>query len=404
MFKKLILKDKLMNAFRTGALCYETNRNGKTLRKFPNIVDVRPGEEKDVFVFRLPPGLNPAEIKKKEHVFNAYFGENMEIKGDKGVYSLTVYTKGQEGVFVYSFEELEKVMKKHNLPVIAGRDRNGKMYCYDMTEHPHLLIAGETGSGKSVMLRSVITSLIQHKRKGLQLHLADLKRSEFHLFRHVDVVKAMMTKKEDVKKCVEWFHKQLEARGDLLDLHEVSHIDKYNKIEGVEKQDYLVLCIDEFSLLRDETKTMEKLFDISSLGRALGVYLILSTQRPDRNIVDGLMKANLTVRYAFKHADKINSRITLGENAPVDASKIGEEEKGKFFVSSFGYPLLQSPFLDEEIAKEILEPFKERKYEPNGRETVADVEYREEDATSEDFAPLVMLEEGEHERARQGDN
>ncbi|MGM0807615.1 MAG: FtsK/SpoIIIE domain-containing protein [Bacillota bacterium] len=404
MFKKMLLKDKLMNCFRTGELCNETKRNGKTLRKFPNIVEIRPGEDKNVFVFRLPPGLNPAEIKKKEYVFHSYFGQNVDLKGENGIYSLTVYSEVQDNKFAYSFEELQKVMKKHNLPIIAGKDRNGKMYSYDMTENPHLLIAGETGSGKSVMLRSVITSLIQHKRKGLQLHLADLKRSEFHLFRNVDVVKAMMTKKDDVIKCIKWYHKQLTVRGDLLDLHEVSHIDKYNKLDGVEKQDYLMLCIDEFSLLRNEIDAIDKLVDIAALGRALGVYLILSTQRPDRNIVDGLMKANMTMRYAFKHVDKVNSRITLGENSPVDASKIDKDDKGKFYITGFEYPLLQSPFLDEEVAKEILEPFKERKYEPSERETVADVEYKEEDAHTEDFAPLLMLEEGEDERTRQGDN
>jgi S-DNA-T family DNA segregation ATPase FtsK/SpoIIIE len=393
------LKIRLKNAFNIANLYYSVNRNGKTLYNFPKVLDVRLKQDKTVFVFRLPPGVDPKEVKKKEFVFRSLFGEKIEFSGDFPM-SMTIYKEVHNESYPYDFEELKVHMKKHGLPIISGKDINGKFYCYDMTIHPNLLIAGETGSGKSVMLRAILTALIQHFRDGgLQLHLADLKRSEFHLFRHVDIVKSLLTDKKDVLKCVNWFHAQLKKRGDLLDAYELAHIDEYNKLKGVMKQDYLVLCIDEFSLLREEKDTMDMLVDLTSLGRALGIYVILSTQRPDRKVVDGLMKANLTVRYAFKHADKINSRITLGEGAKVDASQIDDEDKGKFYLSK-GYHYLQSPYLTVDNAKSILEgykiPLEKRTTKDNSN--VIDMEYKEvetdpiDELTEENF--LGVLEDG----------
>jgi S-DNA-T family DNA segregation ATPase FtsK/SpoIIIE len=412
------LKIKLTNAFTIANLYYSVNRNGKNFYSLPKILDVRIKPDKNVFVFQLPHGVDPKEVKKKEFVFRSIFGGKLEFTGDFPM-TMTVYKEVHNESYPYSFEDLQVSMKRHNLPIIAGKDINGKFYSYDMTVHPHLLIAGETGSGKSVMLRAILTALIQHFRNGgLQLHLADLKRSEFHLFRHVDIVKAVMTDKKDVMRCVNWFHNQLKVRGDILDGHELAHIDEYNKMKGVQKEDYLILCIDEFSLLREEQETMNKLVDLTALGRALGIYVILSTQRPDRKVIDGLMKANLTVRYAFKHADKINSRITLGEGAKVDASQIDDDDKGKFYMSK-GYHYLQSPYLAiddtklpngevilgaKSILKEYKVPIEERAHNQSnsnvidyeGEVTESDVydEIPDKQEEEPEDLTLFMIEEG----------
>jgi DNA segregation ATPase FtsK/SpoIIIE, S-DNA-T family len=401
---KRVHEKKLKNAFSIAGLYYSTKWNNQTVRNFPKILDVRVKEDKTTYVFRLPHGVDPKELKKKEFVFRSIFGELIEFKGTNKV-AMTVYNEVHYGTFDYDFEAIQGEMKKFNLPIIAGRDINGKFYCYDMTTNPHLLIAGETGSGKSVMVRSIVTSLIQHMRTGLQLHLADLKRSEFFLFRNVDIVKSVMTEKSDVKKCVSWFHRQLGKRGDLLDQFELSHIDKYNKIEGVAREDYLVLCIDEFSLLRDEKDTMEQLTDLVALGRALGIYVILSTQRPSAKVIDGNLKANLTVRYAFRHADRRNSNITLGDGSKADASEIDEEDKGKFYMRYGGLKYLQSPFLDEDEAKRILGEYKvplSQRSHTDESEDIIDYEgeVTESDIYEEDdqnFAPLFIEGGNENE-------
>jgi DNA segregation ATPase FtsK/SpoIIIE, S-DNA-T family len=341
--------NKLRNAFRTAKIFYERKYDGRPMRTYPHVLDVRVKTTKTEYVFRLPHGVNPEELQKKSYVFRSMFGEHLHFDGEHMVV-MTVHKQVQNESFEYDYGELRESMSRYNLPIIAGKDVNGNMIMYDMVSNPHLLIAGETGSGKSVMLRSLLTSLIEHKRTGVRLHLADMKRSEFHLFRNVDIVESVMTKKADVIKCVGWFHSQLEVRGDLLDQHELSHVDELE-----EKVDYLILCIDEFSLLRDEKDTIEQLIDLAALGRALGIYVVLSTQRPDSKILDGRIKANLNVRYAFRHTNSTNSRITLGDSAEVDASKIPEDAKGKFYK---GNTLLQSPYLTTDRAKEILNSYK----------------------------------------------
>lgn len=373
--RKYFMKKKLKTAFSIAGLYYSSKWNNKTIRQFPIILDIRLKPDKSVFVFRLPHGVDPKEVQKKAFVFHSMFGENIEFSGTHTV-SLTLFHEVHNGIYSYDFESWEEVTKGFSLPIIGGMDVNGRLIAYDMKENPHLLIAGETGSGKSVMLRSILTFLIQRGSR-VQLHLADMKRSEFHLFR--GVANSVMTEKKDVKKCVGWFHKQMELRGDLLDQHELSHID-----ELPDRPDYLVLCIDEFSILRNEKETLEQLQDISALGRALGVFLILSTQRPDRHIVDGLLKANLTVRFAFRHADKINSRITLGEGTKADASEIDEQDKGKFFMRFSGVKYLQSPLLTTDEAKDILKGYR------------STIEIKPRETTTEDvfeqFVPLLEEE------------
>lgn len=388
MFRKWRAKTTMRNAFRIADIKFTNEK--LTTPVYPAILDVRFSETKTEYVIKLHHGINPIEIEKKKHVFNSIFGENLEFTHKSGTTIMTVYDKILNTTYEYSFDDWSHILSKHSLPILAGKDRHGKLFAYDMKHNPHLLIAGETGSGKSVMLRAIITSLIQHKRTGLRLHLADLKRSEFHLFRNIDIVDSVVVKVRDVCNCVAWFHAQLEKRGDLLDLNELEHIDEYNKLEGVKKEDYLLLCIDEFSMLRDEKDTMKQIQDLTALGRALGIFVILSTQRPDSKVIDGLLKANLTVRYAFRHVDKINSRITLGEGAKIHASEISEKDRGQFIMRYGGYHVVQSPLLSTGEAKTILKTYKTNndKKRSNGlSDDIIDVEF--EDVDEPVFVPLL---------------
>ena len=235
-----------------------------------------------------------------------------------------------------------------------------------MLKYPHLLIAGETGTGKSTQLRSILTSLISTlPPERLELYLCDMKRSEFHIFRNVKQVKAVAVNPTDMLPMLEYLQQELNRRGDLLDAHELAHID-----DLPEPLPYIVLCIDEVARLKKERVIMDMIEEISAVGRALGILLILSMQRPDANLLDGALKNNLTVRMGFKCADLINSKIigTPGsEKLPGD---------GRMLLKLDGVDNLreiQAPFLPLEKAKIILERYKyptnkkpaERKYEPN---------------------------------------
>jgi S-DNA-T family DNA segregation ATPase FtsK/SpoIIIE len=307
--------------------------------------------------FSLPTGLDPKEIKKKEYCFHQVFGQNIEIKGEVKEFKLTVYADTLPSELTYDFEAYSPSFKGMALPIVAGMDLNGKLIVFDMVENPHLLIAGETGSGKSTQIRSVLATLIQALPPDrLELFLCDLKRSEFHLFRQIEHVRGLFVSPSEMFPMLQYLQKEMRFRGDKLDLHEVTHID-----ELASPPPYIILCIDEVALLQKETRLMDLVEEISAIGRALGVFLILSMQRPDRKVLDGKLKNNLTVRMGFKCADLINSRI-IGTPGSEKLKK-----DGRMLLKSKDYDLkeIQAPFLEPEEAKKILEPYKVAK--PNDR-------------------------------------
>nr|WP_269448582.1 FtsK/SpoIIIE domain-containing protein [Metabacillus kandeliae] len=331
--------------------------------------------------------MNPTDLKKKEYVLSQVFGSRYELKGDGIRYTLKIYTNEPETKFDFELPELTG-----RIPVLAGKDQLGNMLSFDMVENPHLLIAGETGSGKSVTIRMILTALILAKRSEIDFYLADMKRSEFHLFRHCEGVQAVMTKKEELALCLSHLRKEMKLRGDLLDETELDHIDKYNSKYTSQKKKYIILCIDEVALLKKETKLMDVVEEISCIGRALGIFLILSMQRPDSKVLEGQLKNNLTVRYAFQHSDKINSDITLGRGTKEDASKL--ERPGQFYFKNQSTVMVQAPFLTMERAKELLEPYKVRPYIDVGAEIIE----------QDDFSPLPSIEEVSDESKGSGDS
>jgi DNA segregation ATPase FtsK/SpoIIIE, S-DNA-T family len=368
-------KKQLRNAFYNAGLYIPYKSGDKEIKALPKIHSVQFNDEEHTvtFVFTLLNGMDPREVAKKEYVFKQYFGKHIEINGDVKKFELKVYQKVYDGTFSYDFTEFEPHMKKCRLPIIAGKDKLGKIHVFDMVKNPHLLIAGETGGGKSSILRGILTSLILFKNRipnGLKLYLVDFKRSEFHLFRHIEDV-VVINKKKDLVKCLEYLLKELEERGDLLDTYELTHIDDYNKRHDAVTKPYIILCIDEVHALEGEKSVFSHLHTISAMGRALGIYLIMATQRPDKDVIEGKTKGNLTVRYAFAHADKINSDITLGRGTKADASKI--TKPGQFIYRNKSalnnFEILQSPYLPPEDetddkgnriigAKTILKPYK----------------------------------------------
>ncbi|MGD7007642.1 FtsK/SpoIIIE domain-containing protein [Metabacillus sp. 84] len=381
------MKARLKNAFRQAGLKHTVEKRGQRYTLHPSVNVVEKHRDYDFYIFYLPLGMNPGELKKKEYVLTQVFGSNYELKGDGTRYTLKVFTREAEPSYTFDYESL-KVLLVGRMPILAGKDNLGKMHAFDMVDHPHLLIAGETGSGKSVTIRMIITSLLLSCRDKVDFYLADMKRSEFHLFRHCESVQAVMTKKSELQKCLTYLQKEMKLRGDLLDGSELDHIDKYNEQFPENKKKYILLCIDEVALLKKENKLMDIVEEISCIGRALGVFLILSMQRPDAKVLEGQLKNNLTVRYAFQHSDKINSDITLGRGSKEDASKL--ERPGQFYFKSNQTLNVQAPFLSLEAAKGLLEPIKLRPH-------IIDTEAEIIEETTSDFAPLQLIGEGEYE-------
>ncbi|MCP9225158.1 FtsK/SpoIIIE domain-containing protein, partial [Bacillus mycoides] len=223
---------------------------------------------------------------------------------------------------------------------------------------PHLLIAGETGSGKSSMVRVVLSTLIQYMSPDkLHLYLGDLKNSEFHFLRRVKHVKEVCMEEIEMKIMLQKVWKEIRERRKLMEEYEVDHIDAYNKLNPDHQKPYMLLAIDEVAMLKEEKECMTTIEKISAVGRSLGVFLMLSMQRPDAKVLDGKLKLNMTVRIGFKCDSAINSNI-MGTPGSEHL-----EKSGQMILKRNGLKKVQAPYLELSKAKQIVEPYRMPKEE-----------------------------------------
>jgi len=259
--------------------------------------------------------------------------------------------------FEYNYSEIAPLIEEMHVPIVVGKSLEG-WEVYDMVNEPGLVIAGEPGGGKSTQLRTILTTLITSKEpQDLHLFLVDLKMSEFFLFEGVEHVQGEVADTvEGVRDLLnEYLIPEMERRKKLLKQQRKVHVKDLD-----EKLPFIILCIDEVSLLRTEKEVMKQVENIAAIGRALGMYLILSMQRPDSEVINGRLKFLLTIRMAFRHNDTLNYRITLGEDA---TDRLPEEikvtQRGRMYFKHVDLKLVQGPFLSEKVAEEMLSTKKE---------------------------------------------
>lgn len=197
----------------------------------------------------------------------------------------------------------------------VGKDITGTVIVADIADMTHLLIAGATGAGKSVCINTLITSILYKATPDeVKLILIDPKKVELSVYNGIPHL--LIPVVSDVQKAagaLNWAIREMERRYDLLEKYGVRNIKGYNKVEGVEKLPYIVIIIDELAdLMMTTGKEVENaIVRLTQLARAAGMHLVIATQRPDSNIVTGLIKANVPSRIAFKVAGSINSKIIL---------------------------------------------------------------------------------------------
>jgi S-DNA-T family DNA segregation ATPase FtsK/SpoIIIE len=228
-------------------------------------------------------------------------------------------------------EETAMLTAASPLTFALGRDVSGKSIAVDLAKMPHLLIAGATGSGKSVCVNALITSLLMRARPDeVRMILVDLKRVELapynglpHLLQHVIV------EPNEAKGVLNWAVREMEERYKLLAGHGVRNIAAFNARpeaqtgDDAERMPYIVLIIDELAdlIMREGRKVEDPVVKIAQKARAVGIHLVLATQRPSVNVVTGLIKANVPSRIAFAMASMVDSRTVL--DAPGAEDLIG---------------------------------------------------------------------------------
>jgi S-DNA-T family DNA segregation ATPase FtsK/SpoIIIE len=209
-----------------------------------------------------------------------------------------------------------KLASKARLPLALGKGVTGEGVVTDLGKMPHLLIAGQTGSGKSICLKSMITTLLLHSNpEELRLLLIDLKRVELVDFNNVPhLVSPVIVESERALGTLKWLNKEMEHRYDKLAALGARDIMAYNKNPRVSQPlPYLVLVIDELAeLMSTAPDDAERaICRLAQLARATGIHMIVATQRPSVDVITGLIKANFPARISFAVASQVDSRTIL---------------------------------------------------------------------------------------------
>lgn len=263
-------------------------------------------------------------------------------------------------------EPMRRAKNKMVLPILLGKEINGKIHIADLRYMPHLLIAGATGSGKSVCINTLISSLLLNKAPDqMRVLLIDPKIVELKQFNDIPhLLTPVVTDPKRALRALVWLTGEMERRYALLDAMGAGNkgIESYNQYIrqnslATNPLEYIVVVIDEFAdlmaLVGKELETM--IARLAAMSRAVGIHLVLATQRPSVDVVTGLIKANFPTRIAFMVASQTDSRTIIDSKGAENL--LGQ---GDMLFSLPGHPLLriQGVYISEQEVEKIGEYIK----------------------------------------------
>ncbi|QKF77567.1 DNA translocase FtsK 4TM domain-containing protein [Arcobacter defluvii] len=285
---------------------------------------------------------------------------------------------------IYLREMLESDIFQNSispLTMILGKDIVGKPFVTDLKKLPHLLIAGTTGSGKSVGINSMILSLLyKNSPDNLRLVMIDPKMLEFSMYNDIPhLLTPVITKASDAINALANMVSEMERRYTLMSKTKTKNIENYNekaKNEGHETMPYIVVVIDELAdLMMTSGKDVEySIARLAQMARASGIHLIVATQRPSVDVVTGLIKANLPSRLSYKVGQKIDSKIILDSQGA--ESLLGRGDMLFTPPGMSGLVRIHAPWSTEAEIEKVVEFLKEQ------REVVYDMNFIKDRATS----------------------
>lgn len=296
---------------------------------------------------------------------------------------------------------------KGHILVALGKDITGKPVVTDLAKMPHLLIAGSTGSGKSVCINSIITSIIYHSRpEDVKLMLIDPKVVELSVYNGIPHLRTeVITNMKKAEGALNWAVREMEARYQLFAGAKVRNIEGYNKQNPDKKMPYILIIVDEFAdLMNVAAKEVEVLIQrLTQKARAAGIHLILATQRPSADVITGVIKSNIPSRIAFMVESALNSRIILDEGGA--ETLLGKGDMLFKQAGALTTVRVQGAFISDEeveavvdyVRNECLEQEKEPvKYEPidlsvpDKKEETENEDEEEQDDLLEEAAEWVL--------------
>ncbi len=336
----------------------------------------------------------------------------------KGTVGIEVPNKDPQIVSMHSIIASRKFQSsQYELPLALGKTITNDIFMIDLVKMPHILVAGATGQGKSVGLNAIITSLLYKKHPSqLKLVLIDPKKVEFNIFSKIEkhFLAKLPNEEEaiitDVTKVVATLNsvcKEMDERYDLLKAAATRNIKEYNakfitrKLnpeKGHRYMPYIVVIVDEFGdLIMTAGKEIElPIARIAQLARAVGIHMIIATQRPSTNIITGMIKANFPARIAFKVSSMIDSRTIL--DSPGANQLIGKGDL--LFSQGSEMTRVQCAFVDTPEVEKVSEDIGDQMGYPTAfllpeceveSNDLSDVDLKDRDQLFEDAARLVVI-------------
>ena len=272
--------------------------------------------------------------------------------------------------------------KKANIPVALGRGSDGDEVVFDLARMPHLLIAGATGSGKSVCLNALISCLIMERTPSeVQLLLIDPKRVELTPFNGIPhLITPVVVENDKVVNLLKGLIQEMMDRYRTMEENGTRNIEGYNRKNRRTKMPYIVVAIDELAdlMMTAAFDTEQSICRLAQLGRATGIHLIIATQRPSVDVITGLIKANFPSRISFSVTSQIDSRTILDA---VGAEKLlGRGDMLYQPIDATRPTRVQSVFISDQEIEAIVNHWKKVPLVSHPKIDISTVEYIQEDS------------------------
>jgi DNA segregation ATPase FtsK/SpoIIIE, S-DNA-T family len=298
------------------------------------VVQINPGPMVTTYEFKPEAGVKYSRVTGlADDLCLAMRAESILIERMAGKSTVGIQVPNHERETIHLRDVLESetfAKSKSRLTLAMGKDINGRIVTADLAAMPHVLIAGSTGSGKSVAINAMIMSLLFRTTPAqVRLILVDPKRVELGMYEGIPhLFTPIITEPKLAANALRNAVREMERRLKLLASRSVRNIDQYNKLfestmpslfddsEDNEPLPFIVIIIDELAdlMMLDKANVEESITRLAQMARAVGIHLVLATQRPSVDVITGLIKANVPTRISFRLATKVDSRTILDTN------------------------------------------------------------------------------------------
>jgi S-DNA-T family DNA segregation ATPase FtsK/SpoIIIE len=334
------------------------------------VVEVRPGPVITMYEFQPAEGIKVSRILNlADDLAMALSAVSIRIIAPipgKPVVGIEIPNKIRQTVYFREIVESDQFAASNSfLSLTLGKTISGEPFVADLTKMPHLLVAGSTGSGKSVSLNSMICGMLfKATPVNVRFLMIDLKMLELSFYEGIPhLLLPVVTNAKNAKTSLRWLIDEMERRYKMMAEKGVRSIEKYNQkmVKGdMEAIPYIVVVIDELAdLMMVSTKEVEEyIARLAQMARASGIHLILATQRPSVDVLTGIIKANFPARISCQVSSKVDSRTILDANGAESLLGFGD----MLFLSP-GYGRLQrlhGPFVSEGEIKRIVQFLKQQ--------------------------------------------